>query len=767
MATARHFPTNTAVLFCFFAFSGIAGAQTPADPPVDREVVRIRLDLVPAELQGDIDTCAVDRESDGLYGVFLLDERRAAALTVPHERLGRLSDHIRRFLPVNTLRVTDIPSITRLLGLPPGGSGGGGGVPRDGDTHLAYDRYHTPEEGVAFIQLLATSFPDITELVSIGQTLEGRDIWALKITDNPTIEEPDEEQIFFSGETHAREWATHETMLYLAEYLTNRYAVDPQVRHIVDHCVVWLVPVVNPDGFAYTWSNDRMWRKNRRFISGTCYGVDINRNYDYGWGGGGSSTNPCDETYRGPSAGSELETQAIQSLLADTKPAIGVSYHTYSQLVLFPWNYTTTVTPESYTSLRAIGRKYVGLVEQVYGAAYLTGQGSYTIYITSGDFTDYAYGANGTLGFTPEMRPASWNQGGFELPEDQILPNAEENTAAAIWLMENVANAASVSNPNSPTLIETPLVGANMFSLSLTPVNQKPAEALGFDPAYQGQLRTWLDDYSHRPALWGTLNTGFEGCGSGSGYILDLTAPMMDWVNGLTSYKILPHIFEDGAEVMLSNYLAGSTNLIGIPGEDSVFMQNISVIKRRLTPSGNTWGYAEVVLEQRTAMQDIGNASPWINWNWRYTDSSGVNHYSHPMGLGGADQYVRPYRAYYVTVNVPSWQFGSTGSAAYLLHFPGVNHDCNHNGVPDATDVAGGTSLDCNGDGRPDECEYPGCTGIVLGDFDCNGTVDGRDIQVFVDYVVGYRYTCQGDMNQDGALNGDDIPQFVAALLGS
>ena len=119
------------------------------------------------------------------------------------------------------------------------------------------------DEGVAFLQDIADAYPQITALVSLGLTVEGRDIWALKITDQPDIDEPEEERILFTGLTHAREWATHEMMLYMVQYLTSGYDTDPEVRHIVDNAVVWLVPAVNPDGYRYSWFVDRMWRKNR------------------------------------------------------------------------------------------------------------------------------------------------------------------------------------------------------------------------------------------------------------------------------------------------------------------------------------------------------------------------------------------------------------------------------------------------------------------------------------------------------------------------
>ncbi len=744
-------------------------SQDASPVPEDREIVRIALEQVPPELQDRVDPCAVERGIDGLYAVLFLSEPEADGLVAPHERLGRLSDHLRRFLPVNTLGHVDIPSVTRLLDLPPGG----GGTPRDGETTLSYDRYHSPQEGVAFMQDLAAAFPDFVQMVDIGDTNEGRDIWALKITDGVMLPpEPDEERILFTGVTHAREWATHEMMLYMAEYLTSRYGQDPLVTHLVDNSVIWLVPVVNPDGFEYSWSDYRMWRKNRASLGGsTCVGVDINRNYAYGWGGSGSSGDPCSSTYRGPEPASEPETQAIQSLLASEKPVIALSYHTYSQLLLYAWGWTEMVTPESYSSARAIGRKYADLVEHVHGQSYIPGQGSYAIYVTSGAFDDHAYGAEGVLGFTPELRPASWSLGGFALPEDEILPNNEENMAAALWLMLNVADAHDLSNPLSGTLFESTGLGDHMFSLPLAPVNQKPSAALGLPEVFHDNLRTWQDDALHAPPAWGMLteitwNEGFEGCGSGSGYVFKNTEETSEWVAGLVSYKALPHVFEDGADVMLSNVESGF-NLIGIPNEEAVSMEDISIFARVLEPSGHSWGYREVILEERTALEDMAAASPWINWNWLYTDSTGMPHYANPTGVGAEDTVVYPFRAYHVYANVPSWDFGfNVSEPVYLLHFPGDAADCNANGISDIDELVIGLSLDCDGDWMPDDCEYPLCDGLTAGDMDCSGVVDAGDIPTFVQWLLKDRYTCQNDVNLDGLIDGRDMEGFVELLIG-
>jgi len=749
-------------LSLFVAFAAVGPSRTAAAPPVDPEIVRIRLDRVPDDMRGDIDTCAIDREPDGPYAVFFLSPDEAAALTVPHERVGRFSDHVRRFLPVNTLAHVDIPSIRTLLDLPPTADPPNPNGP--GPITLTYDRYHTLEEGQAFIQALADAFPHIAQVVNFGTSIQNRPMRALRLTSNPPV--PNSRQkILFTGVTHAREWATHEAILYFAEMLSHGYGTDARINHLLNHAEVWLVPVVNPDGYAYSWSDVRLWRKNRRDNPSTsCDGIDINRNYSQGWGGPGASGNACNETYRGPSAASEPETQAIQNLLAAQRFAITVSFHTYSQLILYSWGNTTQVAPESYSSHRAMANKYASLIQQTSGLGYLPGQSSYTIYVTSGAFDDQAYGGAGAISFTPELRPQSNAQGGFLLPEAEILPNNVENFVACLWLMDNVANAMPLANPASPTLIESPSSAGNRFSLPLTPVNQKPSIALGFNNAWQSELSTWMHDAAHNPPAYATLNTGFEGCGTGNAYLLTPSAPALSWAEGLTQYNVLPHVYDEGAEILLTNVGPG-VNRIGILSAKSMPLADVRVIQRVLEFVGPNYGYREVIQESRTAVEDANHASPWLNWNWSYQPPTGPALISHPTGAGGADPLVHPFRGYDVFVNVGSSAFASTTTPVYLLQFPPVDIDCNHNAINDALDIAGGLSLDCDGDGIPDECELAPCPGLMIGDLDCNGLVNGNDIQSMTKYLVSSAYTCQADINGDGSVSVADIQPFVSLCL--
>ena len=596
----------------------------------DARVARIRIDhfeAAPADihawLHDRFDTCAIDRDDDGSrHAVFFLDPADLAILRqrgVPIEDAGSLADHIASFAPWKTLSQKRIPSIERFIGGPmvesqsPGGTDprGAPGCEAIGTSLMPYDVYHDIDESYCFLQNLAAAYPDITRLISVGQSREGRNIWALKITLNPDVESPDKEKILLKGVTHAREWATHETMLYIAEHLTTGYATDPKVKRIVDNSVVWLIPIVNPDGYAFSWTNIRMWRKNRRINpvsnctsnpnTSTCCGVDLNRNYAYKWGFDtqGSSGNACAETYRGPSAASEPETVAIQNLVAQQKFAVSVSYHSYSQLWLFSWGYTTQVTPESFTSMRAMARKLSELVADTHGLTYVHGQSSYTIYRTNGDFNDYAYGQHGVLSFTPEVRPRLSSEGGFLLPEAQILACAEENLAAALWLMENVADAVDLRKPDDSPLFDT--VGVNQtleLSLPATPTRQRPTESIGLPDAFRGQLLALQYDALHNPPAWGAFPADYEGCGTGSGYELHINSEtdLADWANGVVTYRALPHIFEDGADVMLSNVEPG-LNVIGIPSHLPVALADVSIIRRKLDAATTDFGVTENVLE--------------------------------------------------------------------------------------------------------------------------------------------------------------------------
>lgn len=658
---------------CLEALS-IASAASPAPVNVEGSVNPAKGDqrqvvVIPHELLGrsprrHIDPCCMDPEG----AMMVLDKDELANLNLPFINRGSLVDYVRRFRPNRTMAAVGVPSISLLLGEPPPTRQA---RRQDGEVlPLTYDRYHTPDEGIAAFQAIAAKYPHLARFEVLGQSVEGRDLVALRLSDHPGLEENGEHKIFFCALHHAREWATHEMALFLAESLVTQYETHPRVRNILNRSVVWVLLNQNPDGFEYSWETDRLWRKNRRpNRDGLTVGVDLNRNYNFRWGVDnlGSSSFPGDQTYRGPAPESEPETRAVQAFLERERPIIALSYHTYSQLVLYPWGYTGSLLPQGYTALRAIGDHYARIVLDDSGMNYLPGQGNYTIYPTNGDFTDYAYGVHGVLAFTPELRPISSEFGGFLLPEEEILPNNQENYAAALWLMDSVADIRFVPAPQRDYFGPA----WNPFSLPLTPTNVRPDRALSMASSVAGRVNTWFSDEFHPIPVFVNYPS-IEGVGPGAPLFLNnIDAVTRLWAGSFTGYEALPNILDCGAIVPVETFQGGDVN-IGIPSEFPVRLRDVRIAKRIIARRDTDFGLGEWILESRSAMEDEDHPDSWINWRWSSASAGGTTIYAHPEGAEGAEEWLYPFRAYSFFSNVRSWAYGGTtvNHAVYLLMFP-------------------------------------------------------------------------------------------------
>ncbi len=329
-------------------------------------------------------------------------------------------------MKMKTLKLIVLPlSFLVLNGSLCDGNGSGTGDPDAG-------LYHTYAELTAALDSLASDNDDFAQKSSIGQSIEGRELWAIKISDNVDVDE-DEPNVVLMGAHHAREWISVEVPLMIAEFLIEQYPNDPGIKTLVDGAQIWIVPMVNPDGHQYAVTQDRLWRKNRRNNGNGSFGVDLNRNYSYQWGGPGSSGDTYSEIYRGPAPFSEPETQACRDFLQSVQPKALISYHNFSQLVLFPWSYTDDAAPDK-ALLEGLAVGMADLIKSVHGRTYVPEQGS-ELYLSSGDTTDWLYGLFGAPAFTIELRPKSVVPG-FQLPESEIKPTFEENLPAALYLME-------------------------------------------------------------------------------------------------------------------------------------------------------------------------------------------------------------------------------------------------------------------------------------------------------------------------------------------
>lgn len=230
---------------------------------------------------------------------------------------------------------------------------------------------------------------------------------------------------------HAREWISGSTCQYIAQQLVTGYDTDSAIRHLLDTTEVIMVPVVNPDGYEFSWTRNRLWRKNRKpFRFGT--GVDLNRNFaEANWCKTGASNVPFADTYCGPNAGSEGETQAIQNYYSKYKGmvAAAIDFHSFSQLILRPNGFTPTPAPDE-AHLLAASQTMSNAMQAVHGIKY-SPKRSADLYPTAGSATDYFYWLPGQA-FRPysvalELRPGPESaMQGFLLDPSEIRPCVEE-----------------------------------------------------------------------------------------------------------------------------------------------------------------------------------------------------------------------------------------------------------------------------------------------------------------------------------------------------
>ncbi len=301
--------------------------------------------------------------------------------------------------------------------------------------------YHDYAEVIADLQNLVAAYPHLTRLESIGQSWEGRDLWALRITDHPEEKERNEKGILIFAGTHAREHFTIEQALYIAHDLLENYGREGEATNLIDQRDIWILSNLNPDGSEYDinrWTNPPYppsWRKNRRANDNGTWGVDLNRNFGYQWGrdNQGSSPSPSSDTYRGPEPFSEPENQALRDFVTDhTRLTTILSLHTYGELILYPFGYTyADLPPDMKPADLAIFRALSTAMAASNG--YTAMQAS-DLYPVNGDHDDWFYAVLGRYAMTMELFPISANPG-FYPPDDFIPAQTTRNRAALRYLI--------------------------------------------------------------------------------------------------------------------------------------------------------------------------------------------------------------------------------------------------------------------------------------------------------------------------------------------
>ncbi|MCX7878700.1 MAG: M14 family zinc carboxypeptidase [Ignavibacteria bacterium] len=308
-----------------------------------------------------------------------------------------------------------------------------------GLTYGSMGGYYTFSEVVQKLDSMRLLYPNlITAKQNIGTSVEGRTIWAVKISDNPDINESaTEPAVYFDALHHAREPQSMASLMYFMYWILENYNTNPEAKYLADNREIFCVPVVNPDGYVYNQTTNPngggMWRKNRR-NNGSCFGVDLNRNYDYGWGNNnGSSGDPCSETYRGPSPASEPETQAIKNFCNQIQPKIAFSVHSVAGRYLNPYGYNDTAI--SYEIYSDFSSEFAAGNDYTYGTVF-----EMLNYYSSGTTRDWLH-SRGCYAWTPEVGGS-----GFWPAISEIIPVASENLDGFKYLSWVAGAFASFQN---------------------------------------------------------------------------------------------------------------------------------------------------------------------------------------------------------------------------------------------------------------------------------------------------------------------------------
>jgi hypothetical protein len=249
---------------------------------------------------------------------------------------------------------------------------------------------------------------------------------------------------------HAREWLAPTTAIYIADQLIQGYVnSDPEVLNYLSFLDFEILAVANPDGYEFCFTDDRLWRKNRRPITSECTGVDLNRNFGFEWGGVGASANPCDNTYMGPYAESEREVlNIINHVLPESQKYIWyMAYHTWGELFFTRWDYTSDVPPDHVERLD-LAQRTVNAINQVNGEIYLAGTAPELMYAFSGSSSDWSRGtANINYPYLVELRDSDGSYG-FVAPPEEIIPCGAENWAGAKIILDDIiANYGGTTPP--------------------------------------------------------------------------------------------------------------------------------------------------------------------------------------------------------------------------------------------------------------------------------------------------------------------------------
>ncbi|NXP50442.1 CBPO Carboxypeptidase, partial [Heliornis fulica] len=302
-------------------------------------------------------------------------------------------------------------------------------VPRERRSHrqvpegYLYTQYHPMEEIYQWMNQIQNSNSELVTQHYLGKTIENRTMYYLQISqpsDKP------KKIIWMDCGIHAREWISPAFCQWFVKEILQNYKSDPKISRFLQNLDLYVLPVLNVDGYIYSWEKERLWRKNRSpHMNGTCHGTDLNRNFNSSWGSIGVSYNCSSEIFCGSGPESEPETRAVAQLIEKKKSDIlcYLTIHSYGQYILTPYG-STTKPPSNSEELMHVAKKAAAALMEKYGTSYKVGSTSLILYKNSGSSRDWAHTIGIPFSYTFELRDQGAH--GFLLPPDQIRPTCEE-----------------------------------------------------------------------------------------------------------------------------------------------------------------------------------------------------------------------------------------------------------------------------------------------------------------------------------------------------
>ncbi|EDV97048.1 carboxypeptidase B [Drosophila grimshawi] len=290
---------------------------------------------------------------------------------------------------------------------------------RGADRSISFTAFHRHAEINAYLDELAKAYASRVRVETVGKSYEGRDIKTITISNGDG--KSGKNVIFLDAGIHAREWIAPAGALYVIYQLVENFIPNADLLKNYE----WVIlPVVNPDGYEYTHTDSRMWRKTRK-PAGTCKGTDGNRNFDFHWGEVGASSSSCADTYKGQTAFSEPETQIVRDLLLGLtgRGKFYLTLHSYGNYLLYPWGWTSDL-PSSWRALDEVAQAGAAAIKSSTGTKYTVGSSTNVLYAAAGGSDDYAFAtAKFPISITMEL-PAGGT--GFNPSTAQILPFVTE-----------------------------------------------------------------------------------------------------------------------------------------------------------------------------------------------------------------------------------------------------------------------------------------------------------------------------------------------------